>query len=327
MNMKLTAIALAGIACALMGSTGIVSSEDATPDKPAEAPKLQRLTATYVTEAPKLDAEADWGDDGAVSVMTGYGSMGNVPVTMQARNDGESLYIKATWYDPTYSVGKKEWNWSKDGGWSQSKNDEDRFALAFNINTPDFAEKGCMAMCHKGEDPRMGTHNEGELGDLWHWKAARGGRFGYADEQGFSSDEDKGRGSDSGKSAYSSNKGDSAPARIWKEGADRHGVFSEETSREMPADYTPTDGETVPGYMFRTPEGSRADVESVAVHKNGFWTVVLKRKLSTDDADDVKFKAGETVLFAASLMDNTGVHESKDHTKSKAVELFIEGSK
>ncbi|MDC1142419.1 ethylbenzene dehydrogenase-related protein [Planctomycetota bacterium] len=324
MNLKLAAFAFAGATSALLGTASTATSQDATP---AEKPQHQRLTAKFVAEAPKLDAEADWGADGKISVMTGYGKMGNVPVTMQARTDGESVYIKASWYDATYSVAKKEWVWNEDGGWSQGKQDEDRFAIAFNINTPAFAEKGCLSMCHTGDDSRMGTHNEGELGDLWHWKAARGGRFGYADEQGFSADVDNGRGSDDGKSAYGNNKADDAPARIWAEGADKFGPFNDKTSIEMPADYKPTKGETVPGYILRTPEGSRADVESVAMHKNGFWTVVMNRKLVTDDANDVKFEAGKAVLFAASLMDNTGVHESADHTKSKPVELFIEAKK
>lgn len=324
MNTKLATLALATTASILFASAGYVSSDDTKPAAAKES-KLQRLTAIYVKEAPKLDAEADWGSGGQVIVDTKYGKQGPVSVTMQARTDGEYIYMKASWYDASYSVAKKEWAYSKKDGWQQGKQDEDRFALAFNINVKTFAEKGCMSLCHKA-DEYMGTHVEGETADLWHWKAARGGRFGYADEQGFSFGED-GRGSDDGQSAYAANKGKGGPLRVWKTDADRQGAFNFETSVEMDSDYQAADGETAPGYYLRTADGSRADVQSDAVHKNGLWTVLLKRKLVTADEGDVKFEAGKTVLFAASVMDNSGVHANDDHTKSKAVELYIEPAK
>ena len=286
MKTKLAALALAGSLCLMFGTVGIVSSQDAKSDEAPKVSALQRLTAKYVAESPSLDAESDWDDDGQISVLTQYGKIGKVPVTMQARTDGQYIYIKASWNDASYSVAKKEWKFTKDNGWVQGKQDEDRFGIAFNIDVKAFREKGCLSLCHT-EDEYMGTQIEGETADLWHWKAARGGRFGYADEQGFTYGED-GRGSDKGQSAYAKNSGKGGPLRVWKDGADRQGVFDLTTSVEMDSDYDATIGETAPGYYFRTPDGSRADVQSAAVHKNGIWTILLKRKLDTGDAGDVR---------------------------------------
>lgn len=325
MKMKLTALALAGSLCLMFGTVGVVSSQDAKPDEAPKATALQRLTATYVEEGPSLDAEADWGNEGQISILTQHGKTDKVPVTIQARTDGQYIYVKASWYDATYSIAKKEWEFTEDNGWIQGKQDEDRFSIAFNINVKAFREKGCLSLCHT-EDEYMGTLIEGETADLWHWKAARGGRFGYADEQGFTYGED-GRGSDKGRSAYAKNSGKAGPLRVWKDDSDRLGVFDLTTSVEIGSDYAVSVGETAPGYYFRKPEGSRADVQSAAVHKNGVWTVLLKRKFDTGDAGDVKFEAGKIVLFALSVMDNSGVATDSDHTKSEAVELYIEAAK
>lgn len=289
-------------------------------DKPAQA----ELKAKKVEKAPELKAELDdtWKSAEAVTIKTGYTPEKAGPeVELRALHDGTHIWLMARWKDDDKSDTKKAWE-VKDGKWTQASGDEDRFSVAINNNVEAFATKGCMALCHDGA---MTTNIEGQTADLWHWKAARGGQNGFADDQHFNG-EVEGRKDDEGKSAYAGNANEdkTAPKWVWNEDADVSGPFTLNTARELPADYKLTEGLRVPSNLLRNPEGSRGDIEAAAEYKDGWWTVVLKRKLDTGNKDDAKLTAGETTHIAVAVFNNTGAKTGKEHSKSWPLKLTLE---
>lgn len=276
-------------------------------------------------KAEKVDFKAELTDGWKAATMVEMASAHargrpGPSVELRAQHDGEYVYIMAQWKDATKSDTKQAWEY-KDGAWSKSEGDEDRIAFAFGGNAAGFETKGCGALCHDGE---MRTTGKDEIGDLWHWKAARGGQNGECDDQHFAGG-DKGRPDDAGKSAYETNadKVGKAPKWVWKEGADTGAAFTADTARELPADFKPENGYRVPSIRLRAPEGSRADLKSAAAWADGVWTVVIKRKLDTGNKDDVQFKVGESASFAVALLDNKGVKDGHDHSKTALVKLVI----
>lgn len=307
---------IAALCLFLSVCSGIVS---VAQDKPSPA----ELTAEKLEAGPKLEAELNetWEKAAAITVATNH-SPGNPgpDVELRAVHDGSHIWLMARWKDADKSDTKKAWSFNE-GAWTQLEGDEDRFSVAINNNVEGFAEKGCGTLCHDGA---MTTNVDGQTADLWHWKAARGGQNGYADDQHFNG-EVEGRKDDEGKSTYSSNTNDAktGPRWIWKEDADRQGVLSAETAREPDADFKPGEDYRVPSTLFRTPEGSRGDIQSAAAYKDGWWTVVLKRKLDTGNADDAKLVAGTTTHIAVAVFNNTGAKTGKEHSKSRVIRLTL----
>lgn len=281
------------------------------------------ITVNKVEPIKELKAELNdtWKDLPALTFQTRKDAKNSGPdVELRALHDGENIYIMTRWKDDTKSTTKKTWEW-KDGKWTKSEGDEDRIAIAINGTAKDFDVKGCGVLCHYGD---MGTSSEQEHADLWHWKAARGGLNGFADDQNFSQ-EPEGRKDDAGQSAYASNANEAgdAPKWIWKDAADKESSFTEATSADLPEDFKPEGAYTVPSNRLRTPEGSRGDIQTAAEYKDGWWTVVFKRKLDTGNADDAAFKAGEDSHIAVAVFDNTGAKTGKEHAKSGAIKLKL----
>lgn len=300
-------------AVCLLGVAILADAQNAAP------PELKAARAKAVDF--KAELTDGWKAAEPVTVKTAHRPGEPGPeVELRALHDGEHVYIMARWKDATKSDTKKAWVF-KEGAWTKAEGDEDRIALAFGGNAAGFAEKGCGSLCHNGE---MRTTDKAHVGDLWHWKAARGGQHGECDDQYFAGG-DKGRPDDAGKSAYETNgdKEGKAPLWVWKDGADIKGAFNADSSVELPERHNFPEGYSVPSVRLRAPSGSRGDIKAVSHWQDGMWTVVLKRKLDTGNADDVQFKAGESALFAVATLDNKGVDKGTDHAKSGVVKLAL----
>ena len=308
----------------LLGFAAPASTQEAKPEAKPEAPAKAVLKAAKLDAAIELKAELNdtWQKAAPVTLTARKGKTSDVEVELRAAHDGTHLYLYARWADATQSLTKKAWLWG-DNGWEKAKGDEDRISIAFNISAPAFDEKGCGGICHK---EGMATAKEGELVDAWHWKAARGGLFGLVDDQHFAFSEDDGREDDDGDGASKKNEtaDGKAPARRWKDDADKNGPFNESTTAEIAADFKPEKGYTLPSNILKTPSGSRADVTCAAVHKDGFWTVVFKRKLDTGNNDDARLEAGKSVTFAVAAFDDCGEKDGKQHTKTMPATLTLE---
>jgi len=285
-------------------------------------PAPPTLEVARVADGPGLDKDSEvWGQAKVLNIMALAGYLGNTNVEMHAVHDGEYIYFRARWADPTRSI-NRNWIWGEEG-WEREDGNEDRIAIVFDIDSPKFRAEGCDGFCHV--DTKY-TEGPGHGVDLWHWKAARGGPHGFCDDQVIVSLEESGenehkgvrsgRMNDKGRSGYANNAADGAPARVWAEDADRNGPFNQETSRALPEGFTAETGYRVPREILRASEGSRGDIASAGEWKDGYWTVVMRRKLSTGNADDVTFKPGESVHFAVALFDNSGAEAGNEHSKS-----------
>jgi hypothetical protein len=285
-----------------------------------EAPRIPNLRAAKAATVEfKAELTDGWRTAAKLETPTHFKPGFPGPdVELRAMHDGDSVYIMARWRDDARSETKSAWEY-KEGGWLKAKGDEDRIAFAFDMNADGFYLNGCTALCH---DNAMGTKAEDQHADLWHWKAARGGQNGQCDDQHFAGGKN-GRPDDSGKSAYETNADGESPKWVWKEGVEKS-IFNADSSRELREDFKPAEGYTVPSVRLREPEGSRSDVKSAAQWSDGWWTVVLKRKLDSGNKDDVKFVTGESVSFAFAVMNNTGVKSGTEHAKSPLLTLTLE---
>jgi hypothetical protein len=306
--------------CLATGVLALLNDSAAQDDKP----QTLTLTAIKVDEAPALKAEVlkAWEVPEKISVPTHYdGRTAGPNVELRALHDGEYIYVMARWEDTSKSVTKAAWEY-KEGKWQAAEGDEDRIAIAVNGNVEGFAEEGCTKLCHYGA---MGTADEKQRADLWHWKAARGGLNGYSDDQNFNGGE-KGRADDAGKSAYEGNANaeKTAPKWVWKDDADHEGAFTAESSVDLPAEFKADAAYSVPSNRLRTPDKSRGDIECAAAHKDGWWTVVFKRKLETGNEDDSALKVGEVAHIALAVLNNSGVKTGKEHAKSGPIKLSVE---
>jgi hypothetical protein len=295
----------------------------------AEDTETPVMNAPRVDTGPGLDADSEvWERAEAFNITALAGFLGNTNVEMHSVHDGEYIYIRARWADPTKSL-NRNWMWGEEG-WEREFGNEDRISIAFNVNSEKFTEEGCDGFCHVD---KKHTEGPGLKVDLWHWKAARGGPHGFCDDQVIVALEDagdnkqknlpSGRMSDSGRSGYANNAADGGPARVWAEDADKDGPFNQETSRPIPEGFEPEQGYRVPREILRDSEGSRGDIQSSGKWEDGYWTVVLKRKLDTGHDDDAKFEPGSRVHFAVALFDDSGAEAGNEHSKSPVAILHL----
>lgn len=294
------------------------------------------LTAEF--ETPVLDGD---GTD-----FTGAPIVTSTGVTMKAAYNLTDLYILAVWADTTTteSVDKNTWTYSL-GSWSKSGN-EDRLAIIWDINASDFPSFGCAAVCHMGM--RMRTLNPGETVDTWHWKAARGNAMGFVDDKYFDNamdtlDPEAARHGDTGSSTYGNNDAGSRPAwmAVADPGAnvtflvdstsqgnfDPFGVIGQPWSVTVPFDTLAVfpESSAVPGYVLRSPSGSRADVQAAGSYSGGVWTLEMKRSLTTsgteDSIQDVQFDDfGGSYPFGVAIFDNSG---GSDHFRDSGPHTLV----
>jgi hypothetical protein len=244
-------------------------------------------------------------------------------VTTKAVYTKDDIYFLFTWKDANKSVTKGAWKY--DGrNWSHQKGNEDRISLLFEINRiNNFATKGCAIVCHvpqgatNAKDGKFGTTSAAEKGDLWHWKAARSDPVGFADDTWLTKigEEKGGRKSDAGKGGDQKNMTEdkSKPKYMLDPGKQlAKGVLIASHAVEI-NDYSVFKaGDTITYRMPKTAEGSRADIKAVSRYANGRWTVMLYRKLVTDNDDDVFFNPRKKYNFAMALFDDSGDENSYD---------------
>ena len=141
------------------------------------------LAAAYVTEAPVLDgsdADAAWANAPALVLAA-------PKVTLKAVYTDSDFYLLTSIPDTTASFTRGAWIW--DGtAWSTIKGQsEDRLAIMWNIEVPNFETVGCMSKCHPGTNAEGGEDDawlETGIADMWHMKSARYLPAGSITQQG-----------------------------------------------------------------------------------------------------------------------------------------------
>jgi hypothetical protein len=314
----------------------------------AEAPASPSVDAPEGTlvsvpaEAPVLDGMADdaaWAAAAPITfrVSRGYNDF-ETEVTLKSVYDGSKVYFLATWADPTNSFLRSPWMKNDDGSWSIMKDPddkggdnnlfyEDKMAIIWTINNSiaGFESDGCWTACHRPEDTgkpygNKYTENEGELGDIWHWKMVR--NVGQIDDQyldwtpwspdtpnaGRKSDPNDGGG-------YKDNwiEDKSLPAFMAADGGSKDGA----PGFILDADKVPFDdgvfaaGEMLPSVVVAPFVGDRADIAAGWQWADGQWTLEFGRDLVTDGEFDVQFAdLSATYFFGLAVFDNAQVRHA-----------------
>ena len=303
-----------------MGVTFINSKEVSGASK-------QTLTVTRVKSAPSGLNDAVWEKTKALIIpFEGKEKFAgkNANVTTKAVYSGDDIYFLFKWSDPTKSVTKGEWQFDGEK-WTHQKGNEDRISLLFEINRiNNFATKGCAVACHvpqgatNAKDGKFGTSTAVEQGDLWHWKAARSDPAGFADDTWLTqiSEEKGGRKSDAGGGGDQKNitEDKSKPKYMLASGKklNKDGILLAADAVEITSYAVFKAGNTITYRMPKMPAGSRADIKAVSRYADGGWSVMLSRKLVTDNEDDVAFNPRKQYNFALALFDDSGDEDSYD---------------
>jgi hypothetical protein len=309
-----------------------------TTETPFEAP--DGALVSVAADAPTLDGVADeaaWTDAAGVTVsVAGGANAGAHDVTVKSVYSDDMVYFLVTWDDATEDHLRSPWEKQADGSWMQLSNPddppghggnntyyEDKMSMIWNINaTPmaNFETVGCTVACHSGENSDIKaygnkyTAEEGEFGDIWHWKSVRNVAQlddQYLDSTRWSEDTDgAGRhGDPKDGGGYNNNVVEEGgmPAFMVAGGGDRNGDpgYILETDIVDFDDSIFVEGDLVPGVITAPFTGDRGDLSAGYVWDDGVWTVELSRKMVTGSEFDVQFDDMAGVYhFGVAIFDN-----------------------
>jgi hypothetical protein len=268
----------------------------------------------------------------------GYEGIKKTTVEMKSLYDDQYVYFLLTYKDPTFSMDRFPWMQQEDGSWKQlaNKDDtghdntyyEDKFAILWDINTDEFAKKGCNAACHRATDGKVnGTATKsparkytkpGQTIDMWHWKGVRTNANGQMDDQHINSNTDPKKNKGWGRKGdhktgggYVNNVENKQPKFVDKMPTENAAIIFDADKKAFSADYNAT--KRIPGIVTKAFTGSRGDVATVGVWNEGVWTLEIKRKLVTTgenvDTEDVQFSDLSKVYpFGVAVFDNTQIN-------------------
>ncbi|MBI5682622.1 MAG: hypothetical protein HZC45_05600 [Deltaproteobacteria bacterium] len=163
----------------------------------------------------------------------------------------------------------------------------------------------------KSADELKALQASGTFLDLWQWRPHRSNPVGLADDSNVLD----WRWFDEGKIFSKQEVKDGMPALMFDKSKTGYYAYKFDdrlkvkdyyltTANSIPYDaskYKPAKGDSIPGWFLQAePKGSQTDVKAEGGWKDGMYTVVLKRKLNTGNADDKVFEPGKkyTVGFA-----------------------------
>lgn len=304
------------------------------------------LVAIPLEAAPVLDGVADdavWANATpiAIEVSGGFDNFETV-ADVKAAYSEDTVYFVVTYADPTESFFRSPWQKQEDGTWKVVKDPEDKggdnnavyedkMAIIWNINNsiPKFETAGCFVACHSGENEDVKpygnkyTANEGELGDIWHWKSVR--NIGQIHDQYLDSTRyseatvEAGRHSDKSESGgYPSNATEdktlpafTSPAVDLTTAYPGYILDSEKVAIDQAGlDELPV-GSYLPGIVKSAFVGDGGDITAAWEWDNGVWTIELSRKLVTGSEFDVQFNdLTSSYYFGMAVFNNAQVRHA-----------------
>lgn len=302
------------------------------------------LTSVLVEEAPILDGIADeafWADAPVFEIDVDRGANDDEKtVFMRSVYTEDSVYFLLEWADPTESFLRSPWEMQEDGSWVQLKDPddmggdnnvwyEDKLSFIWSINNSIayFDEDGCGIACHLSEegDPKpygnKFTEEEGEMGDIWHWKSVRNLNQlhdQYLDNTEYSEDTPSaGRHSDPSESGgYVNNVNEDKTAPMYMLPGDDV-VHDGSPGYLLESEMVPFDpavfevGDRVPG-IYKSPfVGDGGDISGGWLWEDGKWTLEVGRLLVTGSEYDVQFDdLSAMYFFGIAPFDNAQVRHS-----------------
>jgi len=259
---------------------------------------------------------------------------GSTEVTIRSLYTEDMVYFLVQYKDPTNSVQREPWQKQADGSWKQLKDPddkggdnnkyyEDKLAILWNISSPAFEQKGCLAACHTGEGKPFGnkyTAGAGERLDMWHWKGVRTGPIGQVDDQYVDNtkyDKDKapeaGRKSDpSTGGGYKGNVSDDKKGPKFALAGNKPAppYWIVDAEKEPFDDSKYKAGDEVPGIIVSPFTGDRGDISAKASWKDGVRTLEMARKRVTNSEFDVQFNDKKEYAFGIAVFDNAQVRHA-----------------
>ncbi len=285
------------------------------------------LISKKVKSSPADVTSSQWNEaKEAKIVLTGAGTVEGKVIELKAKSvhTKDEIFFLFEWPDKDQSMNKNSWKFTG-GKWVKQKGDEDRLGVVWEINRIDkFATKGCAVLCHnesKNEkDWYYAVSSSKEKADLWHWKAVRSNPVGYT-EDGYvttnpSKKPEEGRKRDAGSEtkAKSNRTEDKSGPKYMQDSTKSPsipGSLLVAHAVEIKDSSTFKEGDVIPGYMLNPVwKDSFADLKTEGVWKNGKWTVMMSRSLSTGNDDDVQYNTRKTYPFALAAFDNAHEHNS-----------------
>lgn len=239
----------------------------------------QTIVSKKVGSAPIVDGKGSDAVWSQATEYTSYDPLSKVTFTIKTIYTKKEVFFLISFPDKDKSVQHKTWVWDKGKEMYTKGNDrEDALCLKFN-------------MMSNPVDIRLG--DDEYMTDLWFWKACRSNPAGYLDDKTQQLSKTKLPKSSkvtstSGKTMYLIRKGDAGKSSY---------------KSKILADYQ---GDEVPAYDIRKPQGSRADVKGTGIWSNGVWTIEISRKLNTGHSDDVTFVPGKVYQFGISRYEIAG---------------------
>lgn len=229
-------------------------------------------------------------------------------IAVRAMFDDQRIYFLLQWPDATEN--RERDTWYVDGGvFVKSRANEDRATLGFDIgeSTPGFQAIGCSGACHLNERKgdvsdagrayrtRMHTNQQGEVLDIWTWRAATTDPMsaaddGYIDELSRKSD---GTSDWMVQNQQTLDGGVVAPMFMSAMGINANPPWL--VKPDAGAGAVPFDGSgalptaRIPGWVMQRASPNRDDVSAVGRWAGGYWTLELSRRLTTADPRDTQF--------------------------------------
>lgn len=305
-------------------------------DRPPTAEEWERALPRLVTvkggrvhkETPLADIDQDTVHVTTASCHHGAALPDPVVVDLRAFYTETDLYLRLAWEDATCDDAMMTWQFDGEH-WQNLGGLEDGFGLLWDAEGR-FPRFTCSYACHLHDFGVAGStfhatnemrlaREEGWL-DLWHWKAQRTGRYGFADDRYL---DREGMHGDLPGSLFRENSRAAASGNgALQPFAEGDAPIYDDQGLPVAEDFR-SPGSLAPGYLTERPPGGRGDVRALATWQDGRWTVILQRPLSTGDPRDVVFVPGDEagVAFGLSIMDNTLSEHYASTTEERLVLL------
>jgi len=313
------------------------------PTTPPWAPPEGALVSVLAPSAPTLDGVGDegpWANAPAVTIdVSGGANNGSTEITLRSVYTVDGVYFLVTWADPTESFLRVPWEKQADGTWIKlvdpngrlGENNlyyEDKLAFIWPIDNsiPNFETQGCFTVCHAGENSDVKafgnkyTAEEGQLGDIWHWKSIRNVSQAddqYLDSVRYSADTPEagrhGDPKDGGGYVNNENEDKTLPAFMGPADMPRDGTPGYILdSEKLPFDDALfAAGDRIPGIIVSPFAGDRGDISAGWQWADGVWTLEFGRLLVTGSDFDVQFEdMATTYYFGVSAFDNAQVRHA-----------------
>lgn len=311
--------------------------------------QVTSLKPQTLMEVDGLDTEVAWQNTPSIKIHTIGGANfvdGQTTVTIKAVHNQHETFFLFKWQDPTHSLAHLPLEKTQDGwkvkengfvNFDERKHYEDKFAVMLSHT----CGNGADGTTHLGKKPLdnkpsnwhgKGYHAsvDGNIRDLWHWKAVRTNDMVLADDNFIGPPAQPLHGQRRYSAGYLPDGKESGAYVMNWQWYSKKGVVPKRLPNALTTQYQVLPwfgssayqsakdnypiGSQIPSVLYRSNrfEGDRADVRARGHWKNGVWTLELVRKNQTNSDHDVALQNG--VCMWVSAFD----HSQIAHTRHNA---------